>query len=154
MKNFKKVILNMAVCVNVMIFGILTLVAFYSIGFSRDIILSNVKKEENGIQYFALALSGMILVWCSMILPLLKLFFRKEFQTKIITITILAVLTAATAMMMASVITFAINAENGSTFWNLFGVMLLLFVGFGITVQPQVKLLIFKKESTKPAEIN
>ncbi|ATZ21052.1 hypothetical protein [Mesoplasma coleopterae] len=153
MKNFKKVILNMAVCVNVMIFGILTLVAFYSIGFNRTYILSNVKDVENGTKYFALALSGIILVWCSMILPVLKLFFRKDFQTKIITITILVVLTAATTMMMASIITFAINIEEGTSFWNIFGVMLLLLVGYSITIQPQIKIIFFKNETKKSNDL-
>ncbi|ATZ18214.1 hypothetical protein [Mesoplasma melaleucae] len=147
MKNFKKFILNMAVCVNVMIFGILTLVAFYSIGFQDGINLANVKKApiENASQYFWLALIGIILVWASMILPILKLFFRKPFQTMIISIINLIVLTLATALMIAADITYVINVESDT--WKVFGVMLLLLVGYSITVQPQIKLLFFKNEA-------
>ncbi|ATQ35699.1 hypothetical protein MENTO_v1c05670 [Mesoplasma entomophilum] len=151
MKNFKKVILNMSVCVNVMIFGILALVAFYSIGFNDVTNLSNVSKITHNKQYFALALTGIILVWASMILPILKLFFRKPFQTMIISITTLVVLTMATAMMMAADITFVIN--NDSDTWKVFGVMLLLLVGFSITIQPQIKILFFKNEDKKSLEI-
>ncbi|AVN60518.1 hypothetical protein CG007_02805 [Mesoplasma entomophilum] len=151
MKNFKKVILNMSVCVNVMIFGILALVAFYSIGFNGVTNLSNVSETSHNKQYFALALTGIILVWASMILPILKLFFRKPFQTMIISITTLVVLTMATAMMMAAEITFVIN--NHSDTWKVFGVMLLLLVGFSITIQPQIKILFFKNEDKKSLEI-
>ncbi|AVN64581.1 MULTISPECIES: hypothetical protein [Mesoplasma] len=152
MKNFKKLILNMAVCVNVMIFGILALVAFYSIGFKDSINLANVTKEtENNKQYFALALTGIILVWASMILPILKLFFRKPFQTMIISITTLIVLTIATAMMMAADITFVINQDSDT--WKVFGVMLLLLVGYSITIQPQIKIIFFKNETKKSNDL-
>ncbi|ATZ21760.1 hypothetical protein [Mesoplasma tabanidae] len=147
MKKFKKLILNMAVCINVMIFGILTLVAFYSIGFKDGVNLSNVTEVTESKQYFALALTGIILVWASMILPILKLLFRKPFQTMIISITTLVVLTMATAMMMAADITFVINGNSDT--WKVFGVMLLLLVGYSITIQPQIKILFFKNEDKK-----
>ncbi|ATI73484.1 hypothetical protein [Mesoplasma florum] len=152
MKNFKKLILNMAVCVNVMIFGILALVAFYSIGFRDGVNLSDVTEyTQNNKQYFALALTGIILVWASMILPILKLFFRKPFQTMIISITTLIVLTIATAMMMAADITFVINQDSDT--WKVFGVMLLLLVGYSITIQPQIKIIFFKNETKKSNDL-
>ncbi|AVN65243.1 hypothetical protein CG002_02680 [Mesoplasma florum] len=152
MKNFKKIILNMAVCVNVMIFGILALVAFYSIGFRDGVNLSGVTEyTQNNKQYFALALTGIILVWASMILPILKLFFRKPFQTMIISITTLIVLTIATAMMMAADITFVINQDSDT--WKVFGVMLLLLVGYSITIQPQIKIIFFKNETKKSNDL-
>lgn len=135
----------MSVCVNVMIFGVLTFVAFYSIGFEDGVNLANVKKEiENSSQYFWLALIGIILVWSSMILPILKLFFRKPFQSMIITITNLVVLTLATMLMMAADISYVISVQSDT--WKVFGVMLLLLVGYSITIQPQIKLLFFKNQ--------
>nr|WP_215216225.1 hypothetical protein [Entomoplasma sp. MP1] len=48
---------------------------------------------------------------------------------------------------MAADITYVINVQSDT--WKVFGVMLLLIVGYSITIQPQIKLLFSKIKQGK-----
>ncbi|PPE06822.1 hypothetical protein [Mesoplasma corruscae] len=148
MKNFgKRLYLNIALCSNILIFIVLSIVAFFSVGFSDGVALG---KGHSTIStpFFWLGIIGITLVVVAIVFPFIKIFNKKLSTKRILDIVNFALLSIAVALMLASQITFTAKIDKPDYF-KLIGSCLLIFIGYSVTVQPQMKLIFIRSKSSK-----
>lgn len=147
MKKFwSRFVLNIALCANVLIFVILSVIAFYSIGFADGTTLGKGAAGTSS-SFFWLGLFGIIFVVIAILFPFIKLFQKKDNLKRIFDIVNFAVLTLAICFMLASQIMFLVSLEKGADYFKVIGSFALIIIGYSVTVQPQMKLIFLKTKT-------